>query len=107
MRPGSGVAAKRWSGRRWSGRRGELAKLVKLMITYNVEWIRYGEAVSNVFILDMKFLNMEHVNAKYSMNHAVGKGRIFSPEVGGKSPRFTAIDDCIDWDGQEHLSLGV
>jgi hypothetical protein len=40
-------------------------------------------------------------------NHVVEKGRNFSAEVGSKSPRFTAIEGCIDWDGQEHLSLGV
>jgi hypothetical protein len=56
---------------------GELAKLVKLRMTYDVEWIRYGEAVSNMFISDMKFLNMEHINAKYSINHAVEKEEIF------------------------------
>jgi hypothetical protein len=86
---------------------GKLAKLVELMMMYNVEWIRYREAVLNMFNSDMKFLNMERINAKYSTNHAVEKGRNFSAEVGSKSPRFTAIEGCIDWDGQEHLSLGV
>jgi hypothetical protein len=42
---------------------------------YNVKWIRYGEAVLNMFISDMKFLNMEHINAKYSTSKSCGGKR--------------------------------
>jgi hypothetical protein len=60
-----------------------------------------------MFILDMKFLNMKHIDAKYTMDHAVEEGRNFPTEVSGEIPGFAAVENCIDWDSQEHLSLGV
>ena len=61
----------------------------------------------NMFISDVKFLNMKHIDAKYPMDRAVEKGGNFPAEVGSESPGFAAVEGCIDWDSQEHLSLGV
>jgi hypothetical protein len=86
---------------------GKLAKLVELTMTYHVKGIRYGEVVSNMFISDVKFLNMEHIDVKYLMDRVVEKGGNFPAKVDSESPGFEAVEGCIDWHSQEHLSLGV
>jgi hypothetical protein len=43
---------------------GKFAKQIELAFLYDVNWIRDGEVITDVFILDLIFRNMVHVDSK-------------------------------------------
>jgi hypothetical protein len=54
---------------------GKFAKQIELAFLYNVNWIRDGEVIMDVFILDLIFRNMVHVDSDDSVNGGVVHGR--------------------------------
>ena len=53
---------------------GKFAKLIELAALNNVNGIRNREPIPYVFILDMIFLDMEHVDAKDMSDGAMEEG---------------------------------
>jgi hypothetical protein len=85
---------------------GKFAKQIELAFSYNVDWIRDGEVITDVFVLDLIFRNMVHdVDSDDSANGGVVEGRYSSAEFHIECPRFSAIECCVHGDGKEDESL--
>jgi hypothetical protein len=59
---------------------GKFAKQIELAFPYDVDWIGDGEVNTDVFILDLIFHNMVHVDSNDSANGGVVEGRYSSAE---------------------------
>ena len=59
---------------------GKFAEQIELAFSYNVDWIGDGEVITDVFILDLIFCNMVHVDSNDSANGGVVEGRYSSAE---------------------------
>jgi hypothetical protein len=59
---------------------GKFAKQIELAFSYDVHWIGDGEVITDVFVLDLIFHNMVHVDSDDSANGGVLEGRYFSAE---------------------------
>jgi hypothetical protein len=53
----------------------KFAKQIELAFLYDVDWIRDGEVITDVFILDLIFHNMVHVDSNDSANGGVVEAR--------------------------------
>jgi hypothetical protein len=84
---------------------GKFAKQIELAFLYNVDWIGDGEVIMDVFVLDLIFRNMVHVDSDDSANGGVVEGRYSSVEFHIECPRFSAIECCVHGDGKEDESL--
>jgi hypothetical protein len=84
---------------------GKFAKRIELAFLYDVHWIGDGEAIMDVFVLDLIFRNMVHVDSNDLANGGVGEGRYSSAEFHIECPRFSAIECCVHGDGKEDESL--
>jgi hypothetical protein len=84
---------------------GKFAKQIELAFLYDVDWIRDGEVIMDVFVLALIFRNMVHVDSDDSANGGVVEGRYLSAEFHIECPRFSAIECCIHGDGKEDESL--
>jgi hypothetical protein len=84
---------------------GKFAKQIELAFSYNVNWIGDREVITNVFVLDLIFRNMVHVDSDDSANGGVVEGRYSSAEFHIECPRFSTIECCVHGDGKEDESL--
>jgi hypothetical protein len=84
---------------------GKFAKQIELAFLYDVDWIRDREVIMDVFVLDLIFHNMVHVDSDDSANGGVVEGRYSSAEFHIECPRFSAVECCIHGDGNEDESL--
>jgi hypothetical protein len=80
---------------------GKFAKQIELVFLYNVNWIRDGEVITDVFILDLIFCNMVHVDSDDSANGGVVEGRYSLVEFHIECPRFSTVECCVHGDGKE------
>jgi hypothetical protein len=80
---------------------GKFAKQIELAFLYDVDWIGDGEVIMDVFVLDLIFRNMVHVDSNDSANGGVVEGRYSSVEFHIECPRFSAVECCIHRDGKE------
>jgi hypothetical protein len=53
----------------------QIAKQIESAFLYNVDWIGDGEVITDMFILDLIFCNMVHVDSDDSVNGSVVDGR--------------------------------
>jgi hypothetical protein len=83
----------------------KFAKQIELAFSYDVDWIGDGEVITDVFILDLTFRNMVHVDSNDSANGGVVEGRYSSAEFHIECPRFSAVECCVHGDGKEDESL--
>jgi hypothetical protein len=61
---------------------GKFAKQIELAFSYDVDWIRDGEVIMDVFVLDLIFHNMVHVDSNDLANDGVVEGsKIFVGRV--------------------------
>jgi hypothetical protein len=74
---------------------------IELVFSYDVDWIRGGEVITDVFVLDLIFCNMVHVDSNDSSNGGVVEGRYLSAEFHIECPRFSAVECCVHGDGKE------
>jgi hypothetical protein len=84
---------------------GKFAKQIELAFSYDVNWIGDGEVITDVFVLDLIFRNMVHVDSNDSANGGVVEGRYLSAEFHIECPRFSTVECCIHRDGKEDESL--
>jgi hypothetical protein len=84
---------------------GKFAKQIELVFSYDVDWIGDREVITDVFVLDLIFCNMVHVDSDNSANGGVVEGRYSSVEFHIGYPRFSAVECCIHGDGKEDESL--
>ena len=84
---------------------GKFAKQIELAFSYDVNWIGDGEVITDVFVLDLIFRNMVHVDFDDSVNGGVVEGRYSSAEFHIECPKFSAVECCIHGDGKEDESL--
>jgi hypothetical protein len=84
---------------------GKFAKQIELAFLYDVDWIRDREVIMDVFVLDLIFHNMVHVDSDDSANGGVVEGRYSSAEFHIECPKFSAVECCIQGDGKEDESL--
>jgi hypothetical protein len=84
---------------------GKFAKQIELAFSYDVDWIGDGEVITDVFVLDLIFCNMVHVDSNDSANGGVVEGRYSSAEFHIECPRFSAVECCVHGDGKEDESL--
>jgi hypothetical protein len=84
---------------------GKFAKQIELAFSYDVNWIGDREVITDVFILDLIFRNMVHVDSNDSANGGVVEGRYSSAEFHIECPRFSAVECCVHRDGKEDESL--
>jgi hypothetical protein len=84
---------------------GKFAKQIELAFLYNVDWIGDGEVITDVFILDLIFHNMVHVDSDDLANGGVVEGRYLLAEFHIECPRFSAVECCVHGDGKEDESL--
>jgi hypothetical protein len=56
---------------------GKFAKQIELAFLYNVNWIGDGEVIMDVFVLDLIFCNMVHVDSNDLANGGDGRRKIF------------------------------
>jgi hypothetical protein len=84
---------------------GKFAKQIELAFLYDVDWIGDGEVITDVFVLDLIFRNMVHVDSNDSVNGGVVEGRYLSAEFHIECPRFSAVECCVHGDGKEDESL--
>jgi hypothetical protein len=54
---------------------GKFAKQIELAFPYDVDWIGDREVIMDVFVLDLIFCNMVHVDSNDSANGGVVEGR--------------------------------
>jgi hypothetical protein len=80
---------------------GKFAKQIELAFLYNVNWIGDQEVITDVFILDLIFCNMVHVDSDDSVNGGVVEGRYSLAEFHNECPRFSAVECCVHRDGKE------
>jgi hypothetical protein len=59
---------------------GKFAKQIELAFSYDVDWVGDREVITDVFILDLIFCNMVHVDSDDSANGGVVEGRYLSAE---------------------------
>jgi hypothetical protein len=60
----------------------KFAKQIELAFLYDVDWIGDGEVITDVFILDLIFRNMVHVDSNDSANGGVvARRKIFVGRV--------------------------
>jgi hypothetical protein len=59
---------------------GKFAKQIELVFSYDVHWIGDGEVITDVFVLDLIFRNMVHVDSDDLVNGGVVEGRYLSAE---------------------------
>jgi hypothetical protein len=83
---------------------GKFANQIELVFLYDVNWIGDGEVITDVFVLDLRFRNMVHVDSDDSANGGVVEGRYSSAEFHIECPRFYGIC-CVHGDGKEDESL--
>jgi hypothetical protein len=83
---------------------GKFAKQIELAFLYDVNWIG-DEVITDVFILDLIFRNMVHVDSNDSANGGVVEGRYLLAEFHIECPRFSAVECCVHRDGKEDESL--
>jgi hypothetical protein len=83
----------------------KFAKQIELAFSYDVNWIRDGEVITDVFILDLIFHNMVHVDSNDLVNGGVVEGRYLLAEFHIECPRFSAVECCVHKDGKEDESL--
>jgi hypothetical protein len=83
----------------------KFAKQIELAFSYDVDWIGDGEVITDVFILDLIFRNMVHVDSNDSAHGGVVEGRYSSAEFHIEGPRFSAVECCVHGDGKEDESL--
>jgi hypothetical protein len=84
---------------------GKFAKQIELAFSYDVDWIGGGEVITDVFVLDLIFRNMVHVDSNDLVNGGVVEGRYSSAEFHIECPRFSAVECCVHGDGKEDESL--
>jgi hypothetical protein len=84
---------------------GKFAKQIELAFLYDVNWIGDREVIMDVFILDLIFCNMVHVDSDDSVNGGVVEVRYLSAEFHIECPRFSAVECSIQGDGKEDESL--
>jgi hypothetical protein len=84
---------------------GKFAKQIELAFLYDVDWMRDREVIMDVFVLDLIFCNMVHVDADDSANGGVVEGRYSLAEFHIECPKFSAVECCIHGDGKEDESL--
>jgi hypothetical protein len=84
---------------------GKFAKQIELAFFYDVDWIGDREVITDVFVLDLIFCNMVHVDSNDLANGGVVEGRYLLAEFHIECPRFSAIECCIHGDGKEDESL--
>ena len=84
---------------------GKFAKQIELAFSYDVDWVGNREVITDVFVLDLIFRNMVHVDSDDSANGGVVEGRYSSAEFHIECPRFSAIECCIHGNGKEDESL--
>jgi hypothetical protein len=84
---------------------GKFAKQIELAFLYDVDWIGDREVITDVFILDLIFRNMVHVDSNDSANGGEVEGRYSSVEFHIECPRFSAIECYIHGDCKEDESL--
>jgi hypothetical protein len=82
----------------------KFAKQIELAFLYDVNWIGDREVITDVFVLDLIFHNMVHVDSDDLANGVV-EGRYSSVEFHIECPRFSAVECCIHGDGKEDESL--
>jgi hypothetical protein len=83
---------------------GKFAKQIELAFSYDVNWVRDREVITDVFILDLIFCNVVHVDSDDSANGGVVEGRYSSAEFHIECPRFSAViparqvydSSCVD-----------
>jgi hypothetical protein len=84
---------------------GKFAKQIELAFLYDIDWIGDREVITDVFVLDLIFLDMVHVDSDNSVNGGVVEGRYLSAEFHIECPRLSAVECCIHGDGKEDESL--
>jgi hypothetical protein len=85
---------------------GKFAKQIELAFSYIVDWIRGGEVlITDVFVLDLIFCNMVHVDSHDLVNGGVVEGRYSLAELHIECPRFSAVECCVHGDVKEDESL--
>jgi hypothetical protein len=72
-----------------------------LAFSYDVDWIGVREVITDVFVLDLIFCNVVHVDSNDLANGGVVEGRYSSAEFHIECPRFSAVECCIHGDGKE------
>ena len=80
---------------------GKFPKQTELAFSYDINWVGNREVITDVFILDLIFRNMVHVDSNDLANGGVVEGRNLSVEFHIECPRFSAIECCIHGDGKE------
>jgi hypothetical protein len=80
---------------------GKFPKQIELAFSYDINWVGNREVIMDVFILDLIFCNMVHVDSDDSANGGVVEGRYSSAEFHIECPRFGAIECCIHGNGKE------
>jgi hypothetical protein len=83
----------------------KFAKQIELAFSYDVDWIRDGQVIMDVFVLDLIFRNMVHVDSNDSANGGVVEGRYSLAEFHIECPIFSTIKCCVHGDGKEDESL--
>jgi hypothetical protein len=81
------------------------SRLNWLAFSYNVDWIGNREVIADVFVLDLIFRNMVHVDSDDLANVGVVEGRYSSAEFHIECPRFSTVECCVHGDGKEDESL--
>jgi hypothetical protein len=66
----------------------KFAKQIELAFSYDVDWIGDREVIMDVFILDLIFCNMVHVDSDDSANGGVVGGRYSLAEFHIECPRL-------------------
>jgi hypothetical protein len=80
---------------------GKFAKQIELAFLYDVNWVGNREVITDVFVLDLIFRNMVHVDSDDSAIGGVVEGRYSLVEFHIGCPRFSTIECCIHGDGKE------
>jgi hypothetical protein len=80
---------------------GKFAKQIELAFLYDVDCVGNREVITDVFILDLIFRNMVHVDSDDLANGGVLEGRYSLAEFHIECPRFSAVECRIHRDGKE------
>ncbi len=84
---------------------GKFPKQIELAFSYDINWVGNRKVITDVFILDLIFRDMVHVDSNDSADGGVVEGRYSSAEFHIECPRFGAIEYCIHGNGKEDESL--
>jgi hypothetical protein len=82
---------------------GKFPKQIELAFLYDINWVGNREVIMDVFVLDLIFRDMVHVDSDDSANGGVVEGRYSLAEFHIECPRFSAIECCIQprgWQGR-------